>query len=194
MGDAARTRYSFADYVDLERYSNVRHEYFAGVIYAMAGGSREHAAMAARIIARLAPQLTGKRCEAHTSDLRIRASATGLATYPDVTVLCGPIETDPEDPHTITNPKVVFEVLSDSTEDYDRGEKLDHYQQIPSLQEIVLVSQRAPLIEVWRREQTKSWSRHTFGPHDIAQLLSLQAELPVDDLYADPLASPPSSI
>jgi Uma2 family endonuclease len=97
--------------------------------------------------------LEGKPCEVFTSALRVRVVATGLATYPDVTVVCGKLEVDPDDSATVLNPAVLVEVLSDSTAEYDRGEKLDHYRKITSLREVLLVSHREPAIEVWRRDE-----------------------------------------
>jgi Uma2 family endonuclease len=95
MPEPARRCFSFRDYVRLEEYSNVRHEFLDGVIYAMAGGTPAHAALAGRLIQRLGPQLQGTSSEVFTSDLRVRVSATGLTTYPDVTIVCGRLETDP---------------------------------------------------------------------------------------------------
>ena len=125
---APRPRHTFAEYLELEEISAVRHEFYAGEIYAMAGGTPEHAAMAAAIATLFGRQLEGGACRVYSSDLRVRVLATGLATYPDVTVICGKSERDPDSPTHVTNPKVVVEVLSPGTEDYDRGEKLQHYQ------------------------------------------------------------------
>ncbi len=185
----ASARYSFREYLELEAFANVRHEYLDGVIRAMAGGTREHAALAARIIARLAVQLEGRPCGVHTSDLRIRVPATGLATYPDVTVVCGPVESDPADRNTLVNPILVVEVLSDSTEEYDRTEKLEHYKTIASLREIVLVSHREPRIDVWHRSDD-GWVVTTSVAGETAVLPGLQVSLAVDAVYADPLAGP----
>jgi len=185
MTEPARRHFSFREYVRLEEYSNVRHEFLEGVIYAMAGGTPAHAALAARVIQRLGAQLDGRRCEVFTSDLRVRVAATGLATYPDVTVVCGKLETDPEDPATVLNPTVLVEVLSDSTAEYDGGEKLDHYRKIASLREIVLVSHREPLVDVWRRDQREAWSRQAAGVGQTVTLQSIACELAIDDLYRD---------
>jgi Uma2 family endonuclease len=134
---APRHRYSFKEYLELEEVARVRHEFYRGEIYAMAGGTPEHAAMAAAITAILGRQLDPKSCRAYSSDLRVRVLATGLATYPDVTVICGASQRDPESATHVTNPKLVVEVLSHSTADYDRDEKLEHYRQIPSLDVLV---------------------------------------------------------
>lgn len=163
----------------------MRHEFLDGVIYAMAGGSPAHAALAARVIRQLGPQLEGKGCEIFTSDLRVRVAATGLATYPDVTVVCGQLERDPEDPATVLNPIVLVEVLSDSTAEYDRGEKLDHYRRVTSLREVVLVAHSAPMVEVWLRAENGSWSNEGRGAGETVRLPSIGCSLVVDDIYRD---------
>ena len=124
----------------------------------MAGGSRRHNALALRLGAAL-DAARGPDCYAFQSDQKVRVLATGRATYPDVTLVCGPIEGDPADPDgaTITNPTVLVEVLSPSSEQDDRGGKWQHYQRIPSLQEYVLVSQTEPRIERYRRLASGAW-------------------------------------
>src|SRR5204862_6984472 len=140
---APKHRYSFAEYLETEEVSTIRHEFYDGEIYAMAGGTPEHAAMAAAITTALGRQLEGTNCRVYSSDLRVRVLATGLATYPDVTVVCGPLERDPESRSTVLNPRAGGEVTSDGTEAYDRGEKLEHYRQNAGLEAVVLASHRA---------------------------------------------------
>jgi Uma2 family endonuclease len=181
-------RYTIEDYVRLEAYSNVRHEFFAGQIYAMGGGTREHGALAANVIALLSTALRGRRCQPHTSDVRVRVQATGLVTYPDVSVVCGRALSDPEDKLALVNPVVVVEVLSPSTAEYDRGEKLEHYQQIEALQEVVFVWHDKVLLEVVRREAGGGWGVDAFAKGERAPLASLGCDLAVDDVYFDPLA------
>jgi Uma2 family endonuclease len=180
---APRHRYTFAEYLELEEIARVRHEYYAGEIYAMAGGTPEHAAMAAAITALLGQQLAATACRVYSSDLRVRVAATGLATYPDVTVICGPSERDPESPTHVVNPKLVVEVLSDSTADYDRSEKLQHYQQIPSLAAVMLVDHKLPCIDLWTRGST-GWSSARFGAGQVVAIDSVGCMLPVDAVYA----------
>lgn len=151
---AFRRRHSFAEYLELDESSNVKLEYFEGEIFAMAGGTPELAMNVGIALA----SVRDRGCHVHSSDLRIRVQATGLAAYPDVTVVCGPKQSDPQSRTTIINPSVIVEVLSDSTEDYDRGEKVEHYRQIPSLHACLLVSHRQRLIEVWQRAPDGSWS------------------------------------
>lgn len=179
---AHRVHYSFADYLALEASSNVKHEYLDGQIYGMAGGTPEHAALAAAVIGLLFGQLRAGRCRAHDADLRVRVTETGLATYSDVTVICGPRERDLDDEHAVTNPTLIVEVLSRSTEEYDRGDKLEHYKRIRSLKQYVLVSHRKRAIELWTREGDR-WSSQTYEEGTRVPLASIAAELDVRELY-----------
>jgi Uma2 family endonuclease len=180
-------RYTYREYLAFEQSSNVRHEFLDGEIYAMAGGTPTHATICANIISVLSAQLRGRGCQVYSSDLRIRVLETGLATYPDVTVVCKRAELDPEDRNTITNPTLVVEVLSPSTAAYDRGEKLEHYKRIPSLREVVLVAHDEQLIEVWRRGEDGAWSRREARNGTLA-LTAVDCTIPVADVYSDELA------
>lgn len=180
---APRHRYTFAEYLEIEEMARVRHEYLAGEIYAMAGGTPEHAAMAAAVTRILGSQLTAGKCRVYSSDLRVRVLASGLATYPDVTVICGPSERDPSSPTHVTNPTLVVEVLSDGTADYDRGEKLQHYQQIPSLVAVLLVDHERPRIDLWVRSPD-GWRSNRFAAGEVVALDAIGCRLPVDEVYA----------
>lgn len=178
-------RYTYQDYVWLEEESSTRHEFLDGEIVAMAGGTPEHAAMAAEIIGQLRDHLRSGPCRVFTSDLGVRVQATGLATYPDASVVCGPTERDPDKKTNVLNPRVLVEVTSDSTEDYDRGEKLEHYQQIPSLEAVVIVSHREPRLEVWSRPRdSTTWSRETLRRGQMANIHALGCALDVDAIWA----------
>lgn len=190
---AVRHRYRFTEYLLLEDSSNVKHEYFAGEIYAMAGGTPDHAAFAMSFGAALVECLRGRPCRVFNSDLRIRVLATGLATYPDATVVCGPLERDPESRTTVTNPLLVAEVLSDATEEYDRGDKMEHYKRIPSLREYVLICHRKAEIEIWRRGDEGAWVQHRAGVGGRIHLESLDCEVAVDDVYRGGLEDARSS-
>jgi Uma2 family endonuclease len=184
---AALHRYTYREYLRLEQMANVRHEYLAGEIYAMAGGTREHAAICVNVSTALNVQLRGRRCAMHSSDLRVRVLETGLATYPDVTVVCGRAEADADDASTIINPVLVVEVLSPSTQDYDRGEKLAHYQRIASLREVVLVAHDTRLLQIWRLRAGGAWACEEIH-NGVVKLESVDASLNVDDVYRDELA------
>ena len=189
MGHPAPEPYvSHAEYLALEEKSVEKHEWLDGAIYDMSGGTPDHAALAAAVSGELRPQLHGKRCRVFSSDLRVRVLGTGISTYPDVSVVCGRLDKDPDDANAVTNPVVIVEVLSDSTEAYDRGEKFGHYRRIPSLEEYVLVSQRSPKIEVFRRNAESKWVlAEEAGPGESATLASIGCALSVDAVYADPL-------
>ncbi|MGH9390658.1 MAG: Uma2 family endonuclease, partial [Vicinamibacteria bacterium] len=174
---------TYADYLAHEEASNVKHEYLDGEIYAMAGGSPpEHASLAVAIASSLRNQLEGGPCRVFSSDLRVRVAESGLTTYPDVSVVCGPLQRDNESPETVMNPKVLVEILSDGTERYDRGEKFEHYKRIPSFEEYVLVSQKEPLVEVWHRVGP-SWSHEEGRAGARVALPSIDCQLVVDELY-----------
>lgn len=180
---AHRVRYTYGQYLALESSSNVKHEFLDGQIYAMAGGTPEHAALAAAMVGLLFPSLMRGQCRAHSSDLRVRVRETGLATYPDVTVVCGPRQLDPDDGDAVTNPTLIAEVLSPSTEDYDRGEKFEHYQRIPSLREYVLVAQDGRRVDVWTRTGEHDWTHQAYRDGEQAALQSIDCTLDVRRLF-----------
>lgn len=184
---ARKLAYTFAEYLAIDDASDTRHEYVNGDVLAMSGGTLEHSQIAANVIGELGAQLRGRPCSVFTSDARVRVLATGLATYPDVTVVCGSIERDPENKQTITNPIVLVEVLSDSTESYDREEKLAHYRRIPSLREYLLVSQRARMITHLSRNDDGSWTLRDVEPPGAVRLPSIGCELVFDEVYRNPL-------
>jgi Uma2 family endonuclease len=188
MATASHHRFSFRDYVDLVEERNMKMEWLDGQIFAMSGGTVDHARIAANVSRLLGNALDGKPCAVFSPDLRVRSKVTGLGTYADVTVICGQPDLDPEDPkgHTVSNPHLLVEVLSPSTEDYDRGDKLRHYQTIPALREVMLVGTEKREIEVIRRGPDGSWSRHLYT--DVADLTSLGCTLSLDDVYRDPLS------
>lgn len=182
---ARRMHYTYEEYVALEDESAIRHEYLDGEIYAMAGGSPDHAALAAAAIALLRVHLPpGYRV--FSSDLRVRIVATGLSTYPDAAVVCGPTSRADDDRLAVTNPVLLLEVTSPSTEEYDRGEKLRHYTHLPSLREVVIVSHRAPRITVHRRDGDR-WVAADAGPGESVTLAAIPGAIAVDDVYRDGL-------
>jgi len=182
---ARRLHYTYAEYLALEDESPVRHEYLDGEIYAMAGGSPDHAALAAAVIGALAGKLP-PACRSYTSDLRVRIEATGLSTYPDVAVVCGRTRRAADDALAVVNPVLLAEVTSPSTEEYDRGEKVRQYQLLPSVREILLVSHREPVITLHRRTGD-GWSELRAGPGETLALESVSAHIAVDHIYRDAL-------
>ena len=181
--------YTFADYLDLEKFSNIKHEFLDGEIYAMAGGTPAHAALSVSFSAALLNHLRGGPCRVYSADLRVRVVGTGLATYPDVTVVCGELQLDPEDKSTVTNPRVVVEVLSVSTIDYDRGKKLAHYKRIPSLQAVALVWQHDRRIELHQRTGADTWDYTDARAGERVSMAAIEASFAVDAIYADALGA-----
>lgn len=187
----AIARMTYAEYLAFEATSDIRHEYLNGEVFAMAGGTITHGALTAAVIAALSNALRGRPCRVLSSDVRVRSKATGLTTYADVTVVCDKLEVADDDPHSVLNPRVIVEVLSDSTEAYDRGAKAAHYRRIDSLREYVLVGQNEPLIEVYRRNERGKWELAVeVRRGEVAELAACGAPIAidVDAIYRDPLA------
>jgi len=184
MGEPALKKMSFAEYLELEEISEIKHEWLDGEIVAISGGTLEHDLLAERLSYLLQGKLSGRPCLVFGSDARNRVSATGLATYPDLSVICGRLRTDPAHPHTLTNPCLLVEVLSPSTAAWDRGEKFRHYRHLPSLCEYLLVSQDQPLLELYRRQPDDRWLYESRGPGELLQLDSVGCSLSVDEIYA----------
>ena len=144
-------------YLDLERRADYKSEYFSGQIFAMAGASIAHNTLTFNIAQILGPQLHGRTCRAFVNDLRVRVNVTGLYTYPDAVAVCGEMLFDDKHGDTLTNPSVIVEVLSPSTELYDRGEKFAHYRKLASLSDYVLISQDKMRVEHYTRQDTNHW-------------------------------------
>jgi Uma2 family endonuclease len=147
-----------AEYLRLERQVEFKSEYFDGEMFAMAGGTRAHSLIAINLAAELRNRLKSTDCVTYNADLRIKVAATGLLTYPDISVVCGEQRFLDEEEDTLLNPGVLIEVLSDSTEAYDRGKKFEHYRQIPTCREYLLVSQKEPRIEQFVRQPNGEWT------------------------------------
>ena len=191
MGLAAkRHAYTFAEYLDLEASSNVKHEFLDGEIYAMAGGTPRHAALTLAVAASLFNALRDSSCRAFSSDLRIRVPVSGFAAYPDVAVVCGPLEHDPASESTVTNPRLLVEVLSAGTQVFDLGEKFENYRRIPALRTGLYVWQDEARIELRTREADGGWSARTFRSGDTVPLDDIGCRLSLDDIYRD--APPPA--
>ena len=172
------------EYLARERATETKSEYWDGRIYAMSGGSVYHSLIAANLIAVLWPQLRGKPCRVHGSDLRISAANGKRYFYPDVSVICGPALFDDERKDTATNPTVIVEVLSESTAAYDRGPKFLSYQGIATLQEYLLVHQDQPVLEHYLRRSDDTWIYHKLeGTASGLDLPSIQCSLKLEEVY-----------
>ena len=173
------------EYLALERAGSVKHEYLAGAIFAMSGASKAHNLIASNVNASLHAQLRGRGCRVYPSNMRLKVLATGLHTYPDLTVVCGPPEfANPARRDTLVNPVVIVEILSPSTERYDRGEKFQHYRTIPTLREYLLIVQDRPRIELYLRQADGLWLlAEAVGVEASLTLPALQAALRLADVY-----------
>lgn len=182
-----RRRFTIDEYLRIERDSAERHEHDDGEILAMAGGSPEHALIVLNIGGEIRNRHKGGRFRAYSSDLRVRLTGAPRYVYPDVAVICGDVLLDPDDParQTATNPRLVVEVLSPSTESYDRRTKFDRYRQLESFREYVLVSHDTPRVETFYRRDDGTWVfAVATGLDGTIGLPSLGIELPLSEVYA----------
>ena len=184
MGEPA-SRVPYEEYLRRLEVSEVKLEYVNGVVYAMTGGTPVHARLSVNVAAELRSALADKGCAVYSSDLAVRVEATDRTTFADAVVICGPESVSPVDRHAITNPTILVEVLSPSTEASDRGEKFRHYQALESLREYVLVSQSEPRVEIFHRDGT-AWILRSYGAGESFELPSQGVTLEVDAIYADP--------
>lgn len=183
MSAAEQLALSYDEYLALERATGLRHQYIDGVAYAMAGAEPEHANVTANAIAALATLLRGGRCRVFSSDLKLRIPETGNAYYADAAVVCGKVARHVGDPIAVTNPALLVEVLSPSTETFDRGDKFADYQRLASLRHYLLVSTRTRRVEHYRRNDDGTWTYSAWGPGGSVELPDLGGALAVDDLY-----------
>ncbi len=179
--------YTLDDYFAVEETSHVKHEFYNGEIFAMAGASLDHNHIAANLLTALRTALRETGCSAFGSDLRV-ATYGGLYTYPDVSIICGKPLLVTNRPDTAQNPALLLEVLSDATREYDRGDKLDAYRQIPSLREVLLVDQAAVAIESHRRGNDIWASHRTTDLAATIELVAVPVALPVRDIYREVFA------
>lgn len=172
------------EYLARERQAETKSEYRRGEVFAMSGASREHNLIAGNTLIAIGSQLRDRECEVYPGDMRVKVSPTGLYTYPDVTVVCGEAAFEDAEVDTLLNPKVLVEVLSPSTADYDRGGKFTHYRRLPSLREYVLISQDRPLVEHYVRQGPDEWLlTEQSSLQDTLVLPSIQCRLPLSDIY-----------
>jgi Uma2 family endonuclease len=185
MRGQPQRHYTVDDYFGIEADSPIKHEYYDGEIFAMAGASLEHNEIAANVLVTLRTALRGSECRAYGSDLRLMTPA-GLFTYPDVMVICGRAERVPRRPDTVVNPVVLVEVLSDATRDYDRGEKLALYKTITTFKEYLLIEQAGVLVEHHQRGQRGAWRSRSYRRLDAAvPLSSVPLSLPLGEIYRE---------
>jgi Uma2 family endonuclease len=184
MSVQTQPRISPAEYLAAERAGDTKHEYLAGEVFAMVGASRQHVRIVTNLVRELSLQLKGRPCQVYASDLRVLVEAADLYTYPDVVVVCGEERLSDHHFDTLLNPTVVFEVLSPSTEAYDRGEKFAHYRRLESLTDYLLVSQTRRRIEHFHRESDGRWTlAEAAGPEAALDVPSIGCRLALAEVY-----------
>ena len=180
---AARTYLTPEEYIAAERKATLKSEYLSGEIVAMSGASDTHNLITMNTATALYNQLADRGCRIYASDMRVGISAGVSYFYPDIAVTCDKPRFEDDVFDTLINPQVIIEVLSDSTEAYDRGEKSIRYRQLESLQEYILISQDQVLVEHYRR-QGKQWILSEFSAlEDVLPLTSIEAELSLNQIY-----------
>ncbi|NJM06702.1 Uma2 family endonuclease [Candidatus Gracilibacteria bacterium] len=172
------------EYLLFERASEEKHEYIAGMAYLMAGGSKRHNRIAGSTYAALYAQLRRRNCIVYPSDMRVKSVQTNIYTYPDIAITCGNEQFEDEKEDTLLNPVVLIEVLSPSTEKYDRGKKFQHYRTILSLREYVLIAQDDYHIERFARQSDNTWVfSEAIGKEATIELTSIQCVLALEEVY-----------
>jgi len=185
MASAARiTRYTPQQYLALERRADFKSEYCNGFITAMSGASREHNLIALNLGGEIRSQLKNRPCEVYGSDMRVLVSTTGLYTYPDVVAVCGKPLFEDSEVDTLLNPTLIVEVLSPSTESYDRGRKFGHYRRLESLREYVVVAQDQVLVERYTRQGEEWMLTHLTDLDASLRLASIGCEVSLREIYA----------
>jgi Uma2 family endonuclease len=184
MSSYPKTFHTPEEYLKRERVSKVKHEYIDGQIVAMTGASRKHNLIVTNLVGELRPQLKGRSCELYANDMRVRVPSTGLYTYPDVVIVCGNPQFEDNYFDTLINPVLIIEVLSDSTESYDRGRKFIDYRSVQSLMEYILIAQSEYRIEHFLRQPDDRWllSEARFLESKI-ELPTIQCFLSLREVY-----------
>ncbi|WP_035256497.1 Uma2 family endonuclease [Desulfatirhabdium butyrativorans] len=176
--------YGMEEYLEMEKRSDFRSEYVEGEVFAMAGGSCRHSAICSNLHRSIGNRLEGKNCTVFDSNLKLAIPQSKAFVYPDLMVVCGPIELFENQPDILQNPILIIEVLSPSTELFDRGKKFSYYRSIASLQEYALISQEAPFAEVFLKRNDKSWLFSvTKGEEEYLILQSLACQIPLKEIY-----------
>lgn len=184
MSTQPKTYLTPEEYLAIEREAETKSEYFGGEMFGMVGASREHNLIVANFTRELTQQLKGKPCELYPNDMRVKIPATGLYTYPDLVVVCGEPRFEDQHVDTLLNPTLIIEVLSDSTEAYDRGKKFGYYRTIESLAEYLLVAQDQYRVEQYAKQPNEGWLfSATSGLEGIVNLGSIRCAVALREVY-----------
>ncbi|WP_423146460.1 Uma2 family endonuclease [Rubrolithibacter danxiaensis] len=179
-----KKKYSIAEYLQMEKNADAKHEYFMGEIFAMSGAGIAHNTICVNLLAALSNKLKGNPCRPFNSDQRIHIPQNSLFTYPDISIVCGNIETLNSDEYNILNPSVIIEILSLSTKNYDRGDKFKLYRDIPSLKEYILIDSESINVEAFRINETGHWELEEYKEAGTAlNFPSLSLKIPLIEVY-----------
>jgi len=180
----ARKYFTPAEYLAMEEAAEVRHEYYQGEIYAMAGAFPNHNRIVRNFGSELSLALKGTNCEAFMNEQRLWIQAKGLFTYPDIMVICGKLEFYENRKDTVINPLLIVEVLSDSTQKYDRGEKFEFYHSLPTFQEYILINQHKAHVQQYYLETPNQWISKEYNHlTDILKLAKINFQISLQDIY-----------
>jgi Uma2 family endonuclease len=184
MAKQEQSRFTATEYLSMERASDVKHEFAFGEIYAMSGASARHVGIVSNIVGELRNQLRQRPCQIYSTDLRLSVDANQRYTYPDVMVVCDKPRFLDKELNTLLNPDLIVEVLSESTRNYDRGDKFQQYRGIPSFREYLLVDQAKAHVERYSKQSDGTWSLwETDDMNASIQLDSVGAKLPLTEIY-----------
>jgi len=183
MSTPLKTGYTPEQYLDFERHSPERHEFVSGEIFLMGGASERHNLIVINISRDISLQFRSRPCKVYANDMRVKVGKTSLYTYPDVVAVCGPAKFDDSLKDTLMNPMLIVEVLSPSTEAYDRGRKFEHYRQIETLAEYLLVSSDKPHVERFVRQSSGEWTFSEVHDEAALQLSSVACSLALANVY-----------
>ncbi len=176
--------YSPEEYLEMERQAEYKSDYFAGEIFAMSGASENHNLIVSNLVREISLQFKAIPCKVYSNDMRVKVSFTGLYTYPDVVALCADVQFDDNHKDTLLNPTLIVEVLSKSTEAYDRGDKFAHYRKLDSLKEYVLVTQDKYHVELYTRQLDNHWLLSEVNTiEDVISFESINCHLALNEVY-----------
>lgn len=176
-------RYTYEEYLEMEDRAEERHIFWDGEIYAMAGASLKHSVLESRLVRLLGNVLDGRPCHALVGNQHLRALDSERTVYADASIVSGRFVMHPESSSALTNPTVVFEILSDSTEAFDRGDKFAYYRSFESIRSVVLLSQKTRRVERYSRDERGLWRLEDLGPDDTLRLPEVEVNLPIAEIY-----------
>lgn len=190
MGNLAHKKITVSEYFEIERNSLEKHEYYEGELFAIAGAKKKHNLIVSNLIISIGSQFKGRPCSVYPPDMKVAVDKYNHYTYPDISIVCGESKFVNESEDSLVNPKVIIEVMSDSTEKYDRGKKFQSYRNISSLEEYVLVSTENKKVELFTKSSDDKWVFSESNESGIIKLASIDCVLNLDDIYDKVEVSP----